>query len=491
MTVYLVGAGPGDPGLLTVRGAEVLGRADVVVYDRLAHPGLLDLAPPEAERIYVGKEPGAGRPTQAEINELLITHGRAGRTVVRLKGGDPFVFARGGEEVAALDEAGVPFEVVPGVTSAIAVPAYAGIPVTLRYQSTSFTVLTGHEDPAKGTELDWEAAARLGGTLVVLMGAARIGAIARRLMDAGMDPGTPVAVVTRGTRVDQRSVTATLATVGDLTIEPPATIVIGQVVSAARPWFERRPLFGRRVVITRPAHQTHALARTLGELGAEVIPLPAIATVPPADGYRALDGAAARVGTYDWVVFTSANAVEPFLSRVGDMRRLAGVRLAAIGPATAGAVTGWRVGVDLVAPTHVAESLVEVFPEGPGRVLLPRAAVARDVLPRGLAAKGWEVDVVEAYRTVPAPAEPSAVEAARGADAICFTSSSTVTAHLGAGRPVPPVVVCIGPVTAATARDAGLEVTAVAEPHTAEGIVTALLGVLGTGADPPDGPDRP
>ena len=482
MTVYLVGAGPGDPGLLTVRGAEVLGRADVVVYDRLSVGSLLDLAPAGAERVSVGKTPGQASTPQDEINALLIERGKAGQSVVRLKGGDPFVFARGGEEAAALADAGVPFEVVPGVTSAVAVPAYAGIPVTHRGLSTSFTVVTGHEDPWAATETDWDAVARVGGTIVVLMGAATRAAIAERLLRAGLAPDTPVASVQWGTRPAQRTVRTTLGGLGDADVGAPATIVIGPVAAMDVAWFERRPLFGRRIVVTRAREQASNLVERLHDLGAETVELPAIELVPPADGGASLRAAAARVHEYDWVIFTSANAVTRFLSLLRDARALGRARVAAIGPGTAESLATANVVADLVPERFVAESLLEAFPPGAGRVLLPRAAVARDALPDGLRARGWHVDAVEAYRTVTVAPVPEAVAAARAAAAITFTSSSTVTNYLeAAGRDaVPPVVACIGPVTAATARAAGLAVTIEAEVHTLDGLVDGLVRWFGT-----------
>jgi len=482
MTVYLVGAGPGDPGLLTVRGAEVLARADVVVYDRLSVASLLDLAPPTAERVSVGKSPGHKSMEQDEINALLVERGREGRTVVRLKGGDPFVFARGGEEARALADAGVPFEVVPGVTSAVAVPAYAGVPLTYRGLSTSFTVVTGHEDPWAATETDWEAVARVGGTVVILMGVATRGAIAERLMAGGLAPGTPVAAVTWGTRPDQTSVRTTLAELGRTEVEAPATIVVGEVAGLDIRWFESRPLLGRRVVVTRARAQASELAARLHELGADTIEVPVIEVRPAGDGGAALRAAAARAGEYDWVVFTSANAVERFVPLLRDARDLGAARVAAIGPGTAEALRRLALVADLVPEEFVAEALVEAFPPGPGRVLLPRAAAARGVLPEGLRAKGWEVDVVEAYRTEPVPQSEERLVAARRADAITFTSSSTVTNFLAAaGRDaVPPIVACIGPVTAETARSCGLAVDVVAGVHTIDGLVDAVVVALRT-----------
>jgi len=482
VTVYLVGAGPGDPDLITVRGADVLRRADVVVYDRLSAEALLALAPPTAERISVGKTPGHVSVAQADINALLVEKGKAGLEVVRLKGGDPFVFARGGEEAAALRDADVPFEVVPGITSAVAVPAYAGVPVTHRGVSTSFTVVTGHEAPWAAEETDWDAVARVGGTIVVLMGAATRGAIAERLIAAGLAPDTPVASVQWGTRPDQRTVRTTLAGLGDAPVESPTTIVIGAVAAIDLAWFERRPLFGKRVAVTRARRQASSLVRALRSLGAEVVEVPAIEVTDPADGGVGLRAAAATVGEFDWVVFTSANSVERFVPLLRDARDLGGVNIAAIGPGTADALAGVNLVPDLVPERFVAESLLDAFPPGPGRVLLPRAAVARDVLPDGLAAKGWEVEVVEAYRTVAGDVAPEVVAAARVADAITFTSSSTVTRYIEvAGRDaVPPVVVCIGPVTAQTAGDNGLNVDAVAGEHSIPGLVETVVRLLGT-----------
>jgi uroporphyrinogen III methyltransferase/synthase len=281
VTVYLVGAGPGDPGLLTLRGAEVLATADVVVYDRLSVGALLELAPEGAERISVAKSAGRAVMAQDDINELLVERGKTGLSVVRLKGGDPFVFARGGEEAAALEAAGLPYEVVPGISSAIAVPAYAGIPVTLRHSSTSFTVVTGHEDPDKGGELDWEAVARVGGTIVILMGIGRLPKIVARLLAGGLAPETPAAAVQWGTRPEQHTVRATLATLCDFELEAPSVIVIGAVAATELSWFESRPLFGKRVVVTRPRHQSSALTRRLRSAGADARSIPTIEIVDP------------------------------------------------------------------------------------------------------------------------------------------------------------------------------------------------------------------
>jgi len=488
VTVWLVGAGPGDPGLLTLRGAEVLARADVVVHDRLSAAALLDLAPATAERIDVGKAPGHARLTQDQINVLLVERGRAGQEVVRLKGGDPFVFARGSEEAAALAEAGIAYEVVPGITSAIAVPAYAGIPVTQRFSSTAFTVITGHEDPSAdpGT-IDWEAAARLGGTLVVLMGVGRWPRIAERLLAGGLPPDTPAAAIRWGTRPDQVTTRATLATLGDHPLESPSVIVVGRVAGTELRWFEDRPLLGRRIVVTRTRTQASELSRALGLLGAEPVEVPVIAIEPPSDGGAALRQAVAGIGDAAWLVLTSPNGVERTFAHVPDTRALGGVRVAAIGLGTAAALARYRVVPDLVPERFVAEALLDVFPDPPApgsdgrrRVVIARAEEARQVLPDGLRGRGWEVDVVPAYRTVPAPVDAAATDALATADAVTFTSSSTVSRFIDAFgvEAVPPVVACIGPVTAGTARERGLVVDVEATEHTIPGLVAALRAHL-------------
>ena len=490
VTVYLVGAGPGDPGLLTVRGAEILRRADVVVYDRLSVSSLLDLAPPAAERINVGKLPGNPIMSQEDINALLVERGKAGGEVVRLKGGDVFVFARGGEEAEALMAAGIPFEVVPGISSALAAPAYAGIPVTMRHSSELFTVITGHEDPDKGGELDWETVAKLGGTIVVLMGIGRLPKIVARLLAGGRSPETPVAVVRWGTRPEQHTVRATLGTILDRRAElaSPSVIVIGRVAAKNLDWFESRPLFGCTVVVTRAREQASSLVEQLRQVGAETIEVPVIEIAEPADGGVARRAATDRLrkGHYGWVVFTSANGVHRLFGDLRDARDLGRAQVAAIGPGTAEALAARGVVADLVPERFIAESLLAAFPDpdpagGPaGRVLLARAAVARDVLPDGLQARRWSVDVVDAYETRVA-AVPDERRAAVGrADVITFTSSSTVDRFLEAVGPgaVPPIVACIGPITADTARARGLTVDVVADVHTTAGLVDALVAHL-------------
>ena len=485
MTVYMVGAGPGDPGLLTVRAAELLAGADVVVHDRLSAPGLLDLAPAHAERISVGKDPQGPSVPQSEINELLIERGRRGLSVVRLKGGDPFVFARGAEEALALVGAGVRYEVVPGITSAIAAPAYGGIPVTMRYSSTSFTVVTGHEDPTKPhTDVNWEALAAVGGTIVILMGVSHIGEISRRLIAGGLAPTTPAAAVRWGTRPDQSVVRSTLGELPHRALRSPSTIVVGEVAAQDLDWFSGRPMFGRRVVVTRATEGAGPLSGALRAAGAEVIEVPTIRIEDPVDGGVALDAAIAGLASYDWVVLTSPNGARRFCDRLRDGRDLAGVRIAAIGPGTAAVLGEYHLQVDLLPERFVAESLLEVFPDpgpgtrsGSGRVLLARAEVAREVLPDGLRTRGWDVHVVDAYRTVPAELTEDDRERLRDAHVVTFASASSVANFLAAAGPdlVPPVVAAIGPITAQAARSHGLQVTVEAPVHTIDGLVDALV----------------
>lgn len=479
MTVHLVGAGPGDPDLLTVRGAELLRAADVVIYDRLSVQDLLGLAPDHAELISVGKTPGGPTVPQEEINRLLVSHGGTGKTVVRLKGGDPFVFARGGEEAQVLIEAGIPIEIVPGITSAIAAPAAAGIPVTLRYSSTSFTVITGHEDPTKSTSIDWETVARLGGTIVILMGVKRWPEIAAALVRGGLSPDTPAAAVRWGTRPEQETARATVATLEDHELRAPSTIVVGDVAAVDVGWFEKQPLFGRRIVVTRTRAQASELSHMLRRRGAAPIEIPTIAIAEPDDGGAALLAAASGLDVYDWVVLTSPNGAERFCSVLRDARQVGRARLAAIGPGTARVLASHNLVADLVPDSYVAEGLLDAFPAPPGgggRVLLARAAEARDVLPDGLREAGWAVDVVPVYRTVRPDLAPEAADALATADVVTFTSSSTVRhfVELAGVEAVPPVVACIGPITAATARELGLAVTVEAAEHTIAGLVAAL-----------------
>lgn len=479
MTVYLVGAGPGDPGLLTVRGAGLLASADVIVHDRLAEVSLLEQARAGAEIIDVGKTPG-GPVEQDAINALLVERGRQGLEVVRLKGGDPFVFGRGGEEAEALLGAGIAFEVVPGVTSAIAAAAYAGIPVTHRGLSTSFTVVTGHSRHGVDTGVDWDALARAGDTIVLMMAVAHRHEIAERLITAGRLPSTPVAAVRWGTRSQQQTIRTTLGELGSVELEPPVAIIVGEVAGLNLAWFESRPLFGRRIAITRAREQSSVMAKRLVNLGAEVIEAPTIAITDASDGGAGLAVGAAAVASYDWVVFTSANAVDRFWSNLRDARDFGSARIAVIGPGTADALGRHHVVADLIPKRAVAESLLEAFPAPPaagGKVLLPQAAAARSVLAEGLRSVGWQVDVVEAYRTEPVVPSPEVLAAIKDADAIAFTSASTVTNFLSAaGKDVlPGCIASIGPITSAVAREQGLNVNIEAAEHTIDGLIATLI----------------
>ncbi|HUR50188.1 MAG TPA: uroporphyrinogen-III C-methyltransferase [Acidimicrobiales bacterium] len=494
MTVYLIGAGPGDPGLLTVRATEVLAIADVVVHDRLAEASLLDLAPPSAERIYVGKDPG-GPLRQEEINALLVERGRAGQSVVRLKGGDPFVFGRGGEEAEALLAAGVAFEVVPGISSALAVPAYAGVPVTHRGRSASFTVVTGHSRQEVEVDTNWEALAAAGGTIVVLMGVAHRAMIAKRLMLGGLAEDTPVVATRWGTRPEQQTVRTDLAGLATVELEPPVTIVIGAVAGLDLGWFERRPLLGRRVVVTRERERAALLSTALRARGAAVVELPLIATAGPEDAGRGLAAAVARLATYDWVVFTSAQGVIAVRGAVHDVRAFGPARVAAVGPATAKALQLIGVVPDLVAPRADAVSLGEALTTAvprPGTVLLPQAGRARPELARLLRAAGWEVTVAEAYRTVAVRPDRTSLDAALASDVVTFTSPSAVESWHAAVPSAPPLplAVCIGATTAEAARAAGFEVAALAREATPDALADAVAAALAPPAPPPPPPQE-
>jgi uroporphyrinogen III methyltransferase/synthase len=489
--VYLVGAGPGDPGLMTARSLALIASADVVFYDRLIPPGALDGAREEAELVYVGKQPGVPSVPQEEIGVRLIEAARAGRSVVRLKGGDPFVFGRGGEEGEALHGAGVEFEVVPGVTAGVAATAYAGVPVTHRDDASAVAFVTGHEDPEKAeTALDWEALAKFPGTLVFYMGVKRLPDNAAALIAAGRDPEEPAAAIERGTMAGQRAFVATLGTIAETVareqVGAPALIVVGAVAKRrqALGWLERRPLHGRSVVVTRARAQASGLAATLRGLGATVVELPAIRIEPRIESDE-VSAALAALGEYSLVCLTSPNGVRLLFEAMGDAgldaRALAGATVAAIGPGTALALAEGGVVADVVPERFVAEALVEALAgievEG-RRVLVARAAEARDVLPDALRERGAEVDVVPLYETVrEAPGEES-IAAAQSADYVTFTSSSTVanlTEALGDRFPAGARIVSIGPVTSGAVRAAGLEVDVEAERHDVDGLLAALL----------------
>ena len=505
--IYLVGSGPGDPGLFTVKGVRCMEVADAVVYDRLAPEALLRYARPEAEKVYVGKKPGNPTMSQEEINDLLVEFGHAGKTVVRLKGGDPYIFGRGGEEALALYRAGLPFEVVPGLTSGVAAPAYAGIPVTHRHVSTSVAFVTGHEDPMKGsTDVDWAKLANGADTLVLYMGVGRLAEISAGLISAGRSPNMPVACVRWGTVPEQRTITGTLENISDRVaqagLKPPAIIVVGDVVAlrdAGLDWYEQRPLFGRRVVVTRARAQAGELSTELERLGAEVYEFPTIEISPPED-FSPLDDAIRELDSFDWLVYTSVNGVEAFVERLRhhglDLRSVPrDARIAAIGPATAAKLEEVGLRVDVIPGEYRAEALIEALDAGSlagERVLIPRARVAREILPEKLREAGAEVVVPPAYESVPSSEGKEELSLRLGSgeiDCVTFTASSTVENFVGAFGAEEAArllsgtrVACIGPITADTARARGLRVDAEADEYTIPGLVEAVTNLLA--ADP-------
>ena len=494
--VALVGAGPGDEGLLTLRGKEWLERADVVIYDHLANERLLRFTRPGTEFIYAGKKEGRVTLSQNQINALLIKKARLGETVVRLKGGDPFIFGRGGEETQALTEAGIPFVVVPGVTSPIGVAAYAGIPLTHRDFSSTLSIITGSNEKGKeDAHIDWEKVASRSGTLIFLMGARKLKRIAENLMKYGKDPDTPIAVIQWGTTYRQKTWTGTLNTIVDIAlkenIKPPALTIVGEVVNLKphSDWYETLPLFGKTVVVTRPEAQSEAFMHGLLERGAEPFLFPVIETVPPED-WIPLDHAIQKLDSYDGLIFTSVNGVKFFMRRLKekgkDVRELKGLRLYAIGPKTEKAVNALGINVDVVPEDFVAESLLDSMGKENikgKKFLLPRAAVARETLPDQLRAQGAAIDVAPAYRTVRPKIDTG--ELVRrlkegSVHAVTFTSSSTVTHFMELiGAKLKPqlanvAIACIGPVTAKTAENAGLKVDIMAEEYTVDGLIAAL-----------------
>jgi len=500
--VYLVGAGPGDAGLLTIRGAELLGRADVVVYDALVNPDLLQLAPSTAEIIFGGKRAKDHAIPQGELNQLLVHKANEGKIVVRLKGGDPYIFGRGGEGAEGLVAAGIRFEVVPGVSSVAAAPNCAGVPLTHREHCSSFTVITGHEDPAKeASGVDWAQIARLPGTKVVLMGADRIGRIAELLVAHGMPPDTPVAMVRWGTTGRQQSVAGTLATIAAASaraqLAAPTVAVIGEVVKLRSKlnWFESRSLFGQRIVATRTRDQASQLSRQLRELGADVLEIPTIKIIPPksqAGLAEALDG----LNAYDWFVFTSPNGVasffESFFQKFQDLRDIGGVRIAAVGPATATKLRALHLQVDLMPEEYVATKIVDALAEYESienlRILLLRAEVASPELPKLLEDKGAIVDDIACYRTVPETEDVTGAAARLredGADWVTFTSSSTVenfharfNLHALLKKFPQLKTASIGPETSKALVALGLQPTVETPIHTIDGLVKALEGAI-------------
>jgi uroporphyrinogen III methyltransferase/synthase len=489
--VFLVGAGPGDPGLLTARALELIACADVILHDRLIPAGALAAARADAEVVDVGKVGGGEQVPQEETTALLVHHAREGRTVVRLKGGDPFVFGRGGEEALACRAAGVPFEVVPGVTAGVAAPACAGIPVTHRGLASAVAFVTGHEDPAKpsdgagaGSALDWPALAAFPGTLVFYMGVRALPRIAAQLVAAGRDPAEPAAVVERGTLPGQRTVLAPLRELADAVaaagVRAPAITLVGPVAALHEELgsIEDRPLAGRTVAVTRARAQASALAARLRGLGAEVVEAPAIRIEP-------LDAEVPDLAGYDLLCVTSPNGAQELLRRVRDARALAGPAIAAIGPGTARALREGGIEPDIVPARAVAEGLVQALAGRPvGRTLIARAQEARDVLPEALRARGAEVDVLALYRTVAEPLDDGARAAALAADYATFTSASSARFfHAAAGTLAGPRLVSIGPATSAAMRELGFPPDVEAADHTPEGLVAALLGdATATGA---------
>ncbi len=490
--MFLVGAGPGDPGLLTARALELIAGADVILYDRLVGPGVLDGARPDAELLFVGKEGGGEAVPQERTEQLLVEHARAGRRVVRLKGGDPFVFGRGGEEALTLRAADIPFEVVPGVTAGVAAPAYAGIPVTHRGLASAVALVTGRTR-ADGAEepLDWPALSAFPGTLVFYMGVRALPRIAESLIAAGRPASEPVAVVEAGTLPAQRTVLGTLGTIAEVVrreqVRPPSVTVVGPVAELASElsWLRPGPLAGRTIAVTRARAQASGLAARLAALGATVVQAPVIRV-------RTLPGPSLDPTPYDLICLTSPNAAQRLFERMAaadpplDARSLAGARIAAIGPGTAAALAAHGIRADVVPDRFVAESLVEALDDTPvRRALVARAAEARDVLPDALRERGAEVDVLALYETVAEAPPPEVIEAVLAADYLTFTSSSTVRFFLqavaGAGAISPASrIVSIGPVTSQTLRELGLEPHVEAESHDVEGLVAALLADAGS-----------
>lgn len=488
---YLVGAGPGDPGLLTLRGKECIELADVVVYDYLSNPEFLRYARPDAEKIYVGKKAKDHTLSQEGINKLIVEKARAGKVVTRLKGGDPVLFGRGAEEAGELVDAGIPFELVPGITSAIAGPAYAGIPVTHRSHCSQLTIFTGHEDPTKPeSSLNYAKIAQADGTKVMLMGVERIEEITKKLIENGARPSTPIALTRWATTGRQRTIEGTLETIAGIVQETgfkaPAVCVIGTVVLERDKlnWFENRPLFGKRIVVTRTRQQAGGLTRQLSLLGASVLEIPTIKIEPPQD-LKAFGQLVMDSHTYDWIVFTSPNGVdrffEMFYKLYDDARSIGGAKIAAIGPGTAERIKSFHLAVDLLPEKFVAEGLVKAFKDQSlenQTVLWVKAENTREVLGNELVGMGAILDEAIAYRTVPEDADHEAIQQFKeeGADVITFTSSSTVEHFLDLKVPLPEgiKVASIGPITSDTLRKHGVKIDIEAREHSIPGLVKAV-----------------
>jgi uroporphyrinogen III methyltransferase / synthase len=503
--VYLIGAGPGDPGLMTLRGKDILCKADVIIYDYLANKIFLEYAKPRAELIYVGKKGGDHTMGQADINRLIVKKSRTGKSVARLKGGDPFIFGRGGEEAQELAADGVPFEVVPGITSAISVPAYAGIPLTHRDHTATVAFVTGHEDPLKEeSNIQWDKLATGVGTIVFLMGVGNLKKIALNLIHHGRSPDTPVAVIRRGTVAEQKTVSGNLVNIAERVenagLRPPAIIVVGDVVGLRDElnWFETKPLFGKRIVVTRAREQASGFLKKLSSLGAECIQFPTIEIIDP-DSWGPLDTAIRNLESYQWLLFTSVNGVKYFLQRLRfqgkDVRDLKGIKIGAIGPKTADQWHQLGIKPDLIPDEYRAEAVVESFKKWDTqgvRILIPRAAKAREVLPEQLRKMGARVDVVDAYRTISPKGDTSGIRnmLEKGAiHMVTFTSSSTVTNFVkmfgSEKQRLTDIwmkrvkVACIGPITADTARDQGFSVDLMPSDYTIEALTQAITDFFG------------
>lgn len=496
--VYLIGAGPGDPGLITVKGLECVSKADVILYDYLAHKGLLEYAPADAELIYAGKVGGAHNREQWQINEMMVQKALAGNTVVRLKGGDPFVFGRGGEECEALVEAGIPFEIVPGVTAGIGASAYAGIPLTHRNFTTSVAFVTGHESFGKeASEIDWERLSLGSGTLVFYMGMKNLPQITKNLIDHGRAPDTPVALIRWGTRPEQEVLTGTLADIAakarKAAFKPPAITVVGEVVSLREKlrWFDNRPLYGKGILVTRASDQAGEFSRILTGHGARVFECPTISIIPP-ENYRDLDNAIECLERFDWLIFTSFNAVKYFFRRLHalklDSRALASCRVCSVGPKTAAALAVHGIRADMVSADYKAEGVVEAFGSmdvAGNTALFPRGDRAREIIPSGLLKLGMKVEAPIAYRNVtPTELPNEVIEALEEKRVHCatFTSSSTVenlAAMIGENRLLHLLegiaVASIGPVTSRTCRELGIRVDMEPSEHTIEALAKEIV----------------
>lgn len=483
--IYLVGAGPGDAGLLTVKALELIKRADVIIYDRLADESVLNYAQPSAQMIYVGKSTGNHSMTQSEINQLLVENAVDNKIIVRLKGGDPFVFGRGGEEALTLAENNIPFEIVPGISSAIAVPAYAGIPVTHRGVATSFAVVTGHEMNDERSNIRWDKLATAVDTLIFLMGVANLKKIIARLIENGRDPQTPAAVIRCGTRINQRTLITTVENAADDVeregITPPAIFIVGDVVRLRDQlqWFETRPLFGQKIIVTRARNQASDLTRKLRALGAQCVEVPTIEIVAPSDGYQSLDHALDHITTFDIIIFTSVNGVDHFFNRLPEKRidvRSIKAKIAAIGSATEKELRNHAIVADYVPGEFRAEALIKLLRNKVDgkNILIARAEEARSILPIELRRMGATVEVAAAYKTISAVDK----DIPAGADWITFTSSSTVknfVASFGVEQLSKTKTAAIGPITAETLRSFDVEPTVTAVLYTIDGLIDAIV----------------